>query len=101
MLPWKGRGRHLHGILVLPRLLIHEELPQDDAKAVDIALLIVALQIETLFMTLVLAQASSICMRHQNPRRLRPYHSMSTLNIMSMCYVPESCSCHGWVPEDA
>lgn len=35
---------HLHGGLVLPGLLRGEELPQDDAKAVDVALLVVALR---------------------------------------------------------
>ena len=34
----------LHGVLVLPGLLAHEELPQDDTKAVYVALFIVALR---------------------------------------------------------
>ena len=41
----KHRASHLHGVFVLPGLLAHEQLPQDDAKAVDVALLIVALQV--------------------------------------------------------
>ena len=43
MLRNEAQGPDLHGVLVLPGLLAHEELPQDDAKAVDVALLIVAL----------------------------------------------------------
>ena len=38
------KAAHLHGVLVLPGLLAHEELPQDDTKAVHIALLVVALR---------------------------------------------------------
>ena len=34
---------HLHGIVIMPRLLTSAQLPQNDAKGVDITLLIVRL----------------------------------------------------------